>query len=572
MADEQKATDLLKDIKSNLGSLEEIRRPYEAQIDEILTYIYHSRRKITDKETTKGLKTGTLVYDGTALGAVNLLTDGLTGYTISRSFNWFGHTLPQQVQYGSVRKRLDEIPEVKLWLEDTAEVMYSAYRRSNIYDVATEFVRDAATVGTVTINADEDIAAGRVVFSVPHFRECFIAENAFGEVDTNYRVYKLTLKQLVEKFGWDQMVAAEQPGKFQKDYEANRNSEREVIHARFPRKDYLPWRMDGKNKPFASIWILRQPEKILLESGTSQQSFVTWRWRKNTDEWYGRSPAWDAFIDAMTANQMAKTNLIAGHKMVDPPMIGPSDLRNQVKRAPGGWTSYDGDNKPQPLLEGLQLPFGLELQDRFDKKIRDHFHVDFFLMLSQAALSGTEMTATQVIEMGGEKAAVLGPRIGRMETEALSKIHDLMFSIEARARRIPPPPQILADFQGQSFTTEYLGPLAQAQKKLFQSQGVQQGLEAIANMAQMFPEVLDLVNPTEAGKLMLSSRGFPQKAMNDDKTIADIRQMKQAAAQQQEQLDSGIAMAKAMPAAGKEIAPNSAAGMLLKGAGVEAAG
>lgn len=560
-------TELLKEVTGTLKVLEDVRRPYEAQIDEILTYIYHSRRKITDKETTKGLKTGTQVYDGTALAALNLATDGITGYTISRSFPWFGHNLPQIVSIGGKRQRLDSFPEVKLWLEDSAEAMYAAYRASNIYDISTEMVREALSVGTVTINADEDIKGGRTVFSVPHFRECYVAENAFGEVDTNYRVYKLTLKQLVEKFGYDQMVEADKPGKFAQDYAKNRNLEREVIHARFPRKDYLPWRMDGKNKPFASVWCLKEPSKILLESGTAQQSFVTWRWRKNSDEWYGRSPAWDAFIETMISHQMGKTNLTAGHKMVDPPMWGPSDLRGQVRRGPGGWTSYDGDNGPKPLYEGIQLPFGLELQDRYDKKIREHFQVDFFLMLSQAALAGTEMTAYQAMEMGGEKAAVLGPRIGRMETEALSKIHDLMFANEYKAGRIPPPPPILEDFQGQTFTTEYLGPLAQAQKKLFQSQGVKQGMDIIGQYGQLYPEMLDLINPTEAGKKLLSSLGFPQGAMNDDKALENIRGMRQQQIEQEQEMEQGIAMAKAMPAAGKEIADKSAAGMLLKGAG-----
>ncbi len=561
---------LIKDVENTLEVLKRVRKPFEAQIDDILTYIYHGRRTIRNT-TMKGQKTGTRVYDGTALHAVNLLTDGLTGYTISKSFNWFGHSLPHKIQFsrtsalrgaGGDSRRLDSFPEVKRYLQATEEVMRAAYLASNIYEVASEFVRDAATVGTVTITADEDIARGRTIFSVPHFRECFCAENYFGEVDTMIRERSLTLKQLVEKFGYEQMVAADP--QFKQDYKKNRNMEREVIHARYPRRDYDPRKLNGSNKKFASVWVLKTPKKLLKDSGTEVQSFVTWRWRKNGDEWYGRSPAWDAYVDVMTANQMGRTNLIAGQKMAEPPMYGPSDLRGRVQRGPGGWTSIDNPNQvPRPLLDGAQLPFGIEMQDRIDARIKDHFNVDFFLMLSRAAMQNVELTATQVIEMGGEKAAVLGPRIGRMEKEALSPIHDIVFYFEQRAGRMPVPPDILQEYVGTTIEVEYTGPIAQAQKKLFRAQGIQQGLESIAGISQVFPEIRDLINPDETGKDLLSSRNFPQKDLNDEDTIKAIRQQRQQKAEQKEALDETIQTAKAMPAAGKEIHPNSAAGMLL---------
>lgn len=571
--------DLVKDLEQTLNSLIDIRRPYEPMIDNVLEYVYHSRRRLYDKNLTKGQKTGFKVYDGTALDAVNLLTDGLTGYTLSKSYDWFAYTLPQKIQLLSGRsRRLDSFDEVKRYLEDTAEAMYAAFLSSNLYDMAPEFVRDATTVGTVTVNADEDIERGKIIFSVPHFRECYIAENQFNQVDTNFRVRKMTLKQLKEKFGYEQMV--EKDDRFKQDYETNRLMEREILHARYPRRDYSPAKMNGRNKPYASVWLLLSSSgstgvnpvsqfknsKLLLESGTSQQRFVTWRWRKNNDEWYGRSPAWDAFVDIMTANQMGRTNLIAGHKMAEPPMIGPEDLRGMVQRSPNGWTSVDDmTQRPQPLLENIKLPFSLEMQDRLSAKIRDHFQVDFFLMLSQAALQKVELTATQVIEMGGEKAAVLGVRVGRMETEALSPIHDMVFDIETKAGRMPVPPQILQDFAGGDINIEYLGPLAQAQRKLFRSQGISQGLLSLQELVALgFDDVRDLINSDEAAYALLESRGYPQKAINNRGVVKKIRQTRQQEREQQQMLEETIQAAKAMPAAGKEISPDSAAGLLLQ--------
>ena len=256
--------------------------------------------------------------------------------------------------------------------------------------------------------------------------------------------------------------------------------------------------------------------------------------------------------------------------MVEPPMIGPSDLRGKVQRGPNGWTSLDDMGRmPRPLVENIQLPFGLDALEKMQQTIRDNFHVDFFMMLSQAAMQKVELTATQVIEMGGEKAAVLGPRIGRMETEALGPIHDILWNMERRAGRIPDPPDILLEYQKDPIKVEYLGPLAQAQKKLFMSQGIQQGLDAVVGIAQMFPESLDMINADEAVREILQSRGFPQKAMNNDDKVKEIRNMRNQAREDQQALQDGVAVARSLPAAGKEISPDSAAGMLL-GMGGEA--
>lgn len=52
--DEQKSK-LLEDTQKNL---EQIRQPYEAMVDEVIKFVNHSRRKISDKEAAKGRRLG----------------------------------------------------------------------------------------------------------------------------------------------------------------------------------------------------------------------------------------------------------------------------------------------------------------------------------------------------------------------------------------------------------------------------------------------------------------------------------------------------------------------------------
>jgi len=313
--------------------------------------------------------------------------------------------------------------------------------------------------------------------------------------------------------------------------------------------------MDGRNS------------KILGESGYDEIPTVTWRWRKNNDEIYGRTPAWDAYVDIAKANQMGKTNLIASHKMVEPPMVGPEDLRGKVNNAPNGWTWIKGqvtkDKLPLPLNTNIQLPFTVDMQERADKSIKEHFHVDFFLMLYQAAFNKVDLTATQVIGMQGEQAAVLGTRIGRHQSEALNPIMDRVWNIEVKAGRMPEPPQILQDSGGVPIETDYVGPLSQAQKRLFKTQSIRGGLELAGQIAQVFPASVDVVDGDATMKEALESVNFPSSTMRSPeeiKQIRDIRAQEEKAAKDLEAIEGLSKAAQKMSKTTEEGSPLDALG------------
>lgn len=581
MADKRSDEEKAKDIEKMFASLEKIRQPYEPMVDEIIKFVHHGRRKITDKDGMKGQKTGYDVYDGTALSALNLLADGLHGYLVAPSIRWFSLTLPGKMLFppttGMRRwsgKRLDEYPQVKQWLEDCEDVLYSAFLRSNFYDTTPEYFRDGASIGTATMLVEEDLDKSRIMFLVPHFRECYIAENKFGQVDINYRLYKMSLRQFAQKFGYDTMLEVDP--NFKNAYDANPYDEKEILHAIYPREDFDHTKLDKKNKPIASVWILRTPKKFLDESGYDDNPAITWRWRKNNDEIYGRSPAWDAYVEILLANQMGKSNLIAGQKMVEPPMLGPEDLRGKINISPKGWTwveqaspAMKGNLLPRPLMENIQLPYAVEMQEVMDNKIKEHFHVDFFLMLSQLAFSKVQITATQVIEMQGEKAAILGTRIGRLQSEFLNPVIDRVFAIEERTGRIPAPPEILLEQGGTQIEIDYLGPLALAQKNLFRTQGIMGGIEALTNLRAIIPESIDVINPDVTARELLESRGFPAKAFRSDEEIKTIREMRQQQAMDAQATAEAAQIAKSLPGAGKAIEPNSALDLMGVGSAVE---
>lgn len=547
---------------------EDIRNPYESMIDEIIKFVNHSRRKISDSDTQKGQKTGIDIYDGTALSALNLASDCIHGYLCSSSIHWFDLTLPVKMDFSRtagmrswIGKRLDEYPEVKIWLDECEEAMYWAYLKSNFYEFHPDYVKEGMSVGTATAIIEEDIKTGTVIFTLPHFRECYIAENNHGLVDSLYRKYKVSLRQLIQKYG--AKTVFELDVNLKKSYENDPHQEVEIIHAVFPREDYDPSIVNGKNKPIASFCIYPNGQKKLIdESGFNELPSVTWRWRKNNDELYGRSPSWDCLIDIKKANKQAMTNLIAGEKMVRPPMFGHATMRNKINSNPGGWSWTDGtikEDMPQPLITGIQLPFGIDQQERTDAAIKEHYYVSFFLMLYQAMMNKVELTATQTIGMQAEQAALLGTRIGRHQFEGLNRIMDRVFLIEARAGRLPQPPQILEEYVNEPISIEYLGPLSQSQKKLFKMQGIRAGLEMAAQVGQVFPDALDNIDGNILLKESLDSVSFPPICIRPEEKVEEIRLYRQ----QQEEEDRKLQQIEIAAKAGQRMTRKIDEGSLL---------
>jgi len=163
------------------------------------------------------------------------------------------------------------------------------------------------------------------------------------------------------------------------------------------------------------------------------------------------------------------------------------------------------------------------------------------------------------MERQAEKAAVLGTVIGRISSEFLDPIIDLTFDIAMRGKRLPPPPPAFVQAMQQDggrIEVDYLGPLAQAQKKFHVTQGATQSMNAVAPLMQMNPQIADLINWDQLALEIMRAYGMPQKIVRDKTEVAQLRQQKamqqqQAMAQaQQQQLIDKYPLDKDAPAGG----------------------
>lgn len=516
--------DLIKFVTNRQTALEKDKRLWETLLQDVADYVNPVREDIKGM-LQSGTKQGTKIYDGTAVSAAVLATDGIHGYHVSPAFPWF--------KYVMNRQELNKLPEVKEWLQDIEYNMYMALNRSNFYSEMWPYIYDGETMGTAVIYPEEDIGEGRIVFDTVHFGELYITENRYGEVDVLHRKRKLTARKMAQMFGKNNL-----PDSIKQVFETQPFQEFEIIHAVYPREDYDDRRKDAKSKKYASVWMCKENSHLLKESGYDIFPYKTWRYIKSGREVYGRSPALLAMADIKGLNLISKSLLGAAQLSIDPPLNVPADMMGKVQWKPRGLNPFDDANKKvSPIATGINFPVGIDREQAKQKAIRDFFHVDTFLMLSQLAGQG-QRTAYEVSELMGEKAAVLGAELGPLNTQ-LDQILDSVYEIELNAGRMPKPPDILMEIAqpGDRFDPIYMGPLAQAQRERFGSEGIKKFFVMMEPLLQVKPDILDNFDLDVAALHIHEISGAPQKIVRKTEVRDEIRQGRIAAMQAESQKD-----------------------------------
>jgi len=520
-------TDKAKNLLKRFDRLKSQRQNWESHWQEVADYMQPRKADVT-KSRSKGDKRTELIFDGSPLQSVELLAASLHGMLTNPSTPWF-----------SLRFKQDDMEnedEAKEWLESATETMYAAFNKSNFQQEIFELYHDLITFGTAAMfieEDDEDI----LKFSTRHINEIYIAENEKGRIDTVFRKFRLSARAALQKFGDVStnisMTATKDP------YE-----EVEILHAVYPRSDFDPKKQDKQNMPFESIYLDAESGDELSVSGFREFPFVVPRYLKASHEIYGRSPAMTALPDVKMLNEMSKTTIKSAQKQVDPPLLVPDDgFMLPVRTVPGGLNFYRAGTRDriEPLNIGANTPLGLNMEEQRRNSIRNAFYVNQLMMQN-----GPQMTATEVIQRNEEKMRLLGPVLGRLQSELLKPLIDRAFALILRKNLFPPAPEFLA---GTDIEIEYVSPLAKAQKSTELS-SIMRAIEILGSLSNVAP-VFDHINMDKLVRHLADIVGVPQKIL---KPQSELNAERQQAAQQQEQMQQMQQLQQVAEAGGK-IAP-----------------
>ena len=397
------------------------------------------------------------LFETTAVNAAEILAAGLHGLMTNPSGKWFSLSVP----------KYKDVPEVTDWIVQAEQVIADEIVRpcagfaTNIHEVYL----DLAVLGTAGLYVGWSEENEGLLFQSRFLGELFLEENAAGQVNQVYRVFKMSLDKIVQTWGRDVL-----PEKLQAVFESENRAEREyeIIHAVIPNALYEKGSVF--QKPISSIYILKEEKTLLFSGGFEEMPLFVTRWCKACTEVYGRSPAAAVLPDIKMIQEMMKETIIAAQLANRPPLL----VRD--------------DDQFAPVVSGANSGVGLEIMNEIRARIKTAFYND-----QLTSTENVQMTATEVLQRTEEKMRLLGPVFGRLQTELLGPMMNRIFGLLIRHGKMVLP-------EGISFSDvriEYVSPLSLAQKHL-QARAVMQTLELAEGFLKIQPEAANVFNVPEA--------------------------------------------------------------------------
>jgi hypothetical protein len=515
----QELRKLAADLKNDLARLVEKRSNWEIHWQEVADYMLPRKADIT-LERPKGDKRHTVIYDGTAIHSLELLASSLHGMLTSSVNRWFALRFKETA--------INEDDEAREWLEDVLDKMYIAISRSNFQQEVFETYFDLIAFGTSCLQIEED-KDDIIRFSSRHIKEIYISEDAKGMVNCIYRRFKMSAKATVEKFGRDNVSL-----KTLNTLKKAPFDDIDLVHVVKPRNTYNPKKLDKQNMPFTSIYFEYDSGHIISQGGFKEFPYVVPRYLKASNELYGRSPGMNALPDVKVLNKMVEVGMKAAQKQVDPPLLVPDDsMLMPIRMSPGSINYYRSGTRDriETLNIGANNPLGLNMEQQRREAISQTFHVDQLLITENR-----NMTATEVVQRNEEKMRILGPVLGRLQSELLQPMIIRIFNIMLRNNLLPQAPEILLN---QEIDVEYVSPMAQAQRGQELS-SIVRGLELFGQIGQVAP-VNDYIDPQGLVKHLIKILGLPARMIRSDSEVEEIAQQKAEAQQQQAEMQQQMA-------------------------------
>lgn len=434
----------------------------------------------------------------------------------------------------TVRNAVNLSNDARRWLEFATKTQKKAMydRRAMFVRATKEGDNDFATFGQTVISVERNRDNDGLIYRCWHLRDVAWAENVNGEVDTVFRRWKPTARDLVSLF--PKTVDQKVKDKLDKDPFCEFN----VWHVVMPAERYAEMKGDKQFRtPYVSVFI-DVDNKVELECvGSWTLKYVIPRWQTVSGSQYAYSPATIAALpDGRLIQSMTRVLLEAGEKAVDPPMIAVQEaIRSDVAIYAGGitWVDPEYDEKLGEVLrpisgkEGQGISIGLEMLQATQSMITEAFYLNK-LTLPQ---SGDEMTAYEVGQRVQEYIRQALPIFEPMESEYNGALCDMTFIELLRGGAFGSMHDLPADLQGVEIEFEFESPLRDATERA-KAQRFIESKELLAVAAELDPSAPSLVDAKTALRDVLVGIGVPAKWMNSEAQVAaaeaEMRQQQQA--------------------------------------------
>lgn len=482
-----------------------------------------------------------VLLDSHATDAKRITASGMQTGMTDPSRPWFKLTMDDFI--------LDNVPGVRVWLDEVTRRMLAVLNKSNIYKVFQNCYDELVQFGTgcfLILEDYEEVVRGRSFTA----GEYYLGVDNKGKINAFGRDFEMTTEQMLTEFGYESLSQRVKAYIDNKEFDVfvkirhliDKNDKRVAGY-----EDYLnmAWR--------SCYWEAGEgTNNFLAKRGYKTFSVIAPRWDCTTTEYaYGYGPSWHALGDIKELQVTHKDMLTAQEKLHRPPVVEDASVIGHSNQLPGGVTKVSS-NVPNagvraayqidPKLDSFQLAI-TNLHQKIDKRM----FADVFRMISNIPSGGNPPTAYQITQMKQEQMMLLGPILHGLNEEMHSKAIDIIYQIMDDNGLLPEPPE---GIEGQEIKVQYISILAQAQRAMGIEQ-INQTIGIVGNMAGLGrTDAWDNIDVDEVVREVNDLGGAPAKIILSKEQVAQLRE---ARAQQQNQM---LAMQAANSAAdtGKKLA------------------
>lgn len=530
---------LCQRLKRRLSHLERDRTSWEPHWRELADHFKPRSGNWYNQstETRGGKKTAqSMMINNTPLRGARTLAAGMMAGLTSPARPWFRLMTPDPA--------LTEYAPVKEWLWTVEQRMRAVLSKSNVYRVLPTMYGELGVFGITSAVGLED-GQDTIRLQPWEIGSYWCAQDSTLRVDTAYRLIKMTVRQMVQEFGFEKCSA-----RVQNMFKGGQWEQWiDVYQAIEPNDERLIGRAGAAGMSVRSVYWEKggDSDKVASQRGFNESPLFVPRWIAEGNNAYGDSPAMDALGDAKALQFEERRKAQSLDKLVDPPMTAPTSLRNaRVSLLPGDVTYVDVNQSNQGYRPVYEIKPDIQWQTQsirdIEERINSAMYADLFLMLANT--DRRQITAREIEERHEEKLLQLGPVLERMNDELLDPLIDRVFAIMVRQSQpfwdgkldgVPPLPVPPDDLKGIDLKVEYISILAQAQKMV----GIQAADRLIAFAGNLMaikqdPSVLDKIDTDQSIDEYADMLGVsPTMVLSDDK-VAEIRAGRAQAAQMQQ--------------------------------------
>ena len=543
-----------EDIKKRFEALWTQRKTVEQTWDLIEKFVMPIRGgKFFENQQSEhevDWRRGRDVYDSTAQNACYTLASSMHGALTNPAVRWFNLKFRDNALNANTTNAK--------WLEGAADAIFFALQDSNFNLEVNEGYLDLAGFGT-SIIFEEPISDTKwegLDFSALPIREGYFEQDHRGQVKRFYRLIQWTPVQIMSKFGDNVPDEIKQ-----KAENANNVDEKiDIIFCVFPRENVedTTWskKVAPKERMYGFKYILRATaEDVGEEGGYYEMPAYIPRWQKASGSQWGFSPSTIALSDVMTLNALVELVLQALEKVVDPANLTTErGLISDLDLGASGLTVVRNIEDLVPYESKANFNASTLVIEDLRNRIRQTFLVDQLELKESPAMSATEVNARVDLMQ-----RLLGPTLGRLQSDFLDPMIERTFRILWRNDQLPEMPEGMPEAE---FDVEYSGPMARAQRT-DKVQSIEGYLMTVAGLGEMFPEIQALVDQEATGRILAALKGAPvnilkdeaafKKEMEEKKAKEEAMQQAAIAQQQGDAMQSSAAGQTAM--AGPQGAP-----------------